>query len=52
MGQVTGLVPVQTPAMQRSVCVQMSLSLQAVPSGAAGFEHMPVAWLQTPAMWH
>jgi hypothetical protein len=27
-------------------------SLQAVPSGAAGFEQTPVAGLQVPAMWH
>jgi hypothetical protein len=27
-------------------------SLQAVPSGALGFEHWPVAVLHTPATWH
>src|SRR6185295_19275439 len=27
-------------------------SLHAVPSGAAGFEHAPVAGSQTPATWH
>jgi hypothetical protein len=51
-GHMTGFVPVHTPAMQVSVCVQRSLSLQAWPSGAAGFEHMPVVGLQVPAVWH
>jgi hypothetical protein len=27
-------------------------SLQAVPSAAAGFEHVPVAPSQVPAAWH
>ena len=48
MGQTTGLVPVQTPAMHTSVCVQRLPSLHMVPSGRAGFEQ-PVAGLQTPA---
>src|SRR3989441_7020734 len=28
------------------------MSLQLVPSGAFGFEHVPVAVLQVPATWH
>src|SRR2546427_783189 len=50
--QVTGLLPVQTPDRQESVWVQALPSLQAVPSGASGFEHAPVDGLQVPATWH
>src|SRR5262245_5565687 len=50
--QTTGLVPVQTPARQTSVCVQASPSLQAVPSLAAGFAQAPVAGFDTPGTWH
>src|SRR3989442_1614318 len=50
--QVTGLPPVQTPAWQVSVWVQASLSSHAVPSAALGFEHVPVAGSQVPAVWH
>jgi hypothetical protein len=32
--------------------VQEFPSLQVVPFAAFGFEHMPVAGLQTPAAWH
>jgi len=32
-----------------SVRVQALLSVQALPSGLAGFEHMPVAGLHVPA---
>ena len=49
---VTGFEPEQTPAWQVSVCVQALPSLHAVPFGAFGFEHVPVAGLQVPAMWH
>src|SRR5439155_1705628 len=50
--QTTGLLPVHTPLSQVSVWVQALPSLQAVPSAFAGFEHVPLAGLQTPAMWH
>jgi hypothetical protein len=50
--QTTGFAPAQTPAWQVSVCVHASLSLQAVPSAIAGFEHWPVAGLHVPATWH
>jgi hypothetical protein len=41
-----------TPARHASPNVQSSPSSQAVPSGAFGAEHIPVAGLQTPAPWH
>jgi len=44
------LLPLHTPPWHVSVCVQASPSLQAVPLGAAGFEHVPVAGSQVPAM--
>jgi hypothetical protein len=50
--QVTGLEPVQLPPWQVSVWVHMLLSLQGSPLGLAGFEHIPFAGLQVPAMWH
>ena len=50
--QTTGLDPVHTPVWHVSVCVQALASLHAVPSGAAGFEHTPLAGLQVPALWH
>ena len=46
--QTTGFAPVQTPDWHVSVCVQALPSLQAVPSGLAGFEH-PDTGLQVPA---
>src|SRR5207245_166676 len=49
---MTGFVPAHTPAWQVSVWVQALTSLQAVPSGFAGFEHAPVAGSQAPASWH
>jgi hypothetical protein len=45
----TGLEPLHEPAWQLSAMVQPFPSLHAVPSGAAGFEHCPVAGSQTPA---
>ena len=42
-------VPEQTPPVQTSLCVQALPSSQAVPSGAVGFEHMPVPRSQVPA---
>jgi hypothetical protein len=50
--QLTGLAPVQAPAWQVSVCVQALPSLQAVPFALAGFEQMPLAGSQAPAVWH
>ena len=47
--QTTGLLPVQLPAWQLSVCVQASPSLQPVPLGFEGLEQTPVALLQVPA---
>ena len=49
---MTGFVPAHLPAWQVSVCVQALPSLQALPSGFAGFEHEPVAGSQVPASWH
>src|SRR5215831_5124526 len=48
----TGLLPVQVPLWQVSVCVHALLSLQVVPLAAAGFEQTPVAGLHVPATWH
>ena len=50
--QTTGLLPVQTPLWQVSVCVQALPSLQALPLVFAGFEHVPVVGEQVPAVWH
>ena len=52
-GQTTGLVPVQTPAMQLSVCVHLSPSSHATPSplGKLG-EQTPVIGMHVPAVWH
>jgi len=50
--QTTGLLPVQTPLWQVSVCVQALPSLQALPLVFTGFEHVPVAESQVPAAWH
>ena len=50
--QVTGLAPAHVPAWQVSVWVQPLPSSHAAPLGFAGFEHTPVAGLQTPALWH
>src|SRR2546425_1076953 len=50
--QATGLLPVHTPLWQVSVWVQALPSLQALPLAFAGFEHVPVAGSQVPAVWH
>jgi hypothetical protein len=50
--QTTGFDPVQTPDRHVSVCVQPFPSLHPVPSGAVGFEQVPVAELHVPAAWH
>ena len=49
---VTGFEPVQTPVWHVSVCVHALPSLHVLPSGLAGFEQVPVAGLQVPALWH
>lgn len=43
--------PVQTPSAHNSAPLQMLPSEQAVPSGAAGFEHSPLVESQVPARW-
>src|SRR2546428_102620 len=50
--QTTAFVPVHTPVWQVSVCVDELPSVQALPSGLAGFEQVPVAGSQVPASWH
>jgi len=50
--QTTGWLPVHVPLSHASVCVHASPSLHAVPSGLAGFEHVPVAGSHVPATWH
>src|SRR5947207_3618420 len=50
--QTTGFVPVQLPPWQVSAWVQASPSLQAVPSGLAGFEQTPLAGSHVPTLWH
>jgi hypothetical protein len=49
--QLGAAPPVQTPATQASPVVQALPSLQPVPLGTAGFEHLPVAGAQVPALW-
>src|SRR6185369_11023307 len=46
-----GFVPEQEPLTQVSVCVQTLLSVHAVPSGLAGFEHTPEPVSQVPTSW-
>ncbi len=49
-GQVTGLLPVQVPLWQLSVCVHALPSLHVVPFGAfVAAEHWPVDGSQVPA---
>src|SRR3989449_1055632 len=50
--QTTGLPPVQSPLWQVSVWAQALPSPPVLPSVFAGFEHVPVAGLQVPALWH
>ena len=47
--QMTGFAPMQNPFWQVSVCVQALPSLQVVPFGLLGFEHVPLAGLHVPA---
>jgi hypothetical protein len=49
--QVTA-VPPHVPLVHTSPVVHALLSLQEVPFGAAGFEHVPVAGLHVPTVWH
>src|SRR6185295_8731060 len=49
---VTGLPPTQAPVWQVSVWLQASPSLQVLPLGASGVEHIPLAGLHVPATWH
>src|SRR5262249_28103474 len=44
--------PRQRPPVQTSFSEQALPSSHVVPFGFAGFEHEPVAGLQTPASWH
>ena len=50
--QVLAVPGVQVPFVQTSPVVQALLSEQVTPFGEAGFEHVPLAGLQTPAIWH
>jgi hypothetical protein len=50
--QMTGLPPTQAPLWQASLWVQALPSLQAVPFTAIGFEQLPEAGSQVPAVWH
>lgn len=50
--QSFGAPPTHVPALQVSSKVQALPSLHAVPSGAFGFEQMPVDVSHTPATWH
>ena len=47
--QMTGLLPIQKPAWQVSVCVQRLPSLQRVPLPALGLEQRPEAGSHAPA---
>jgi hypothetical protein len=49
---VTGLVPMQTPAVHVSVCVHALPSLHVAPSALVGFEQTPVLVLHAPTAWH
>lgn len=48
---ITGLAPTHTPSWHVSTMLHALLSLHAVPSAFAGFEHIPVAPSQVPAIW-
>jgi hypothetical protein len=50
--QVTAPPATQVPDAHISSMSQRLPSLQAVPLGAAGFEHCPVVALHVPATWH
>src|SRR5437867_190194 len=44
--------PMQPPFWHASVCVYALPSWPVLPSGLAGFEHVPVVGLQVPTSWH
>ena len=44
--------PTHAPAWHESPCVHALWSLHAVPSAAAGFEHVPLVGSHVPATWH
>lgn len=48
---VQAVGPPQVPPVQVAP-VPCGSEMQAVPFGAAGFEHVPIEALQTPATWH
>lgn len=50
--QTTGLLPVQLPVWQVSVCVHPLPSEHAAPSGFAGLLHAPVEMSHAPMLWH
>jgi hypothetical protein len=47
-----GTSPTQLPPEQTSALLQEFASSQGVPSGLAGFEHVPVPGSHVPASWH
>jgi hypothetical protein len=49
---VTGFDPVHVPFWQLSLWVHALPSLHDVPFAATGFEHVPLAGSQVPAVWH
>jgi hypothetical protein len=50
--QFGGDPPTHAPPAQASLVVQRLPSSQVLPFAFAGFEHIPVPGLQTPASWH
>src|SRR5207244_3038280 len=50
--RAAGCAPLDGPAWEVAGPVRALPSLQAAPSGFAGFEHAPVAGSQVPASWH
>jgi hypothetical protein len=49
---VTGLDPVHTPAEHAYVWLHLFVPEHVVPSGAVGFEHVPVLGSHVPTAWH
>src|SRR5205823_1998938 len=50
--QTFAVPPVHVPPWEVSRVVQAFPSVHALPSGLAGFEHVPVAALHVPGLWH
>jgi hypothetical protein len=48
----TGFAPAHAPSRHVSVRVHALPSLQVVPSGRFGFEHVPLAVSHVPTSWH